>query len=687
MSMSFRKPGALVLALIALGCVAGLLAARYRLHAESGNKRVEIALEWDEVSRLAQFTHQPVKTVLEQFKHASVTSVVLQEDTFTSLEQSGQVHPVHHIRPNGSTGTEIHNLDSDLFERIKKQLGMRGLYVPSADTETVTPYTRFVAARNPQEPEDTPPASFAVAIDYASLRTIGIGLPPDEVRTVHSAGMEIAGRVGNYPGVNLESARAVLTDLANQGVGIVIFNGEEVLGYRDLEKDVADLFKNGAIPVASEGRTRNGAQASLAYGAVEFGKQKGDEKLSAKLHGDVIRVHSIQTGEMGQLDEVEAVDRFAKAARERNIRFCYVRLFTFAGADPVAENVKYLNAIARAIHKGSTLTGGGLQFGPARRFVETGTPRVLMPLIGLGIAGGFVWMLSLLMPLAPRRQTTIIASTGLLFAGLGMAGDFGPKLLALGAGIIFPAAACLFTFPLVPDAPTAAPAGVKAAIMGAFKAIAIASLITALGIVAVIGLLAQRPYMVHISQYLGIKAQHAVPLFIVTFAALVGGAAAPGEKLARYRLRAKQSLEEALNQNARYGTLIFGLIVLAALMLVIARTGNDAGVGVSGFELKTRAILDRILPVRPRTKEFLVGHPAFVLGICWWLRGRRKLAVPAIAIGSLGQVSLLNTFCHIHTPMIISAWRDVIGLVIGAVIGAAVFAVLEKLMPAPETQQ
>jgi Na+/proline symporter len=134
-----------------------------------------------------------------------------------------------------------------------------------------------------------------------------------------------------------------------------------------------------------------------------------------------------------------------------------------------------------------------------------------------------------------------------------------------------------------------------------------------------------------------------------------------------------------MSEPARFGTLIFGLIVLAGLALVIARTGNDAGVGVSGSELKMRAILDRIMPVRPRTKEFLVGHPAFVLGICWWLRGRRRLAVPAVVIGSLGQVSLLNTFCHIHTPMIISAWRDVIGLIVGSVIGLALFFIGERI--------
>ena len=111
--------------------------------------------------------------------------------------------------------------------------------------------------------------------------------------------------------------------------------------------------------------------------------------------------------------------------------------------------------------------------------------------------------------------------------------------------------------------------------------------------------------------------------------------------------------------------------------------GNDAGVGVSGAELKGRAILDRILPVRPRTKEFLVGHPLFILGIAWWWRGRRRLGLPCLVFGSLGQVSLLNTFCHIHTPLVISVWRGGVGLVLGVLLGAAVFLLAERFTPPP----
>jgi hypothetical protein len=259
--------------------------------------------------------------------------------------------------------------------------------------------------------------------------------------------------------------------------------------------------------------------------------------------------------------------------------------------------------------------------------------------------------------------------------------ETGRKLVALLAGIVFPTVACLRTFPRqgVLSKPLAPNACLSRAVVG----IVLASGITAIGIVHVVGLLATRPFMVHASQFLGIKAQHGVPLLLVALAAVAGGVALPEETWARWKARAAGQFSLAMQEPARFGLLIVGIIALAAIALVIARTGNDAGVGVSGAELKSRAILDRILPVRPRTKEFLVGHPLFLLGLAWWWRGRRRLGLPCLVFGSLGQVSLLNTFCHIHTPLVISVWRDGIGLVLGVLLGAAVFLLVEKFAPSP----
>jgi hypothetical protein len=129
--------------------------------------------------------------------------------------------------------------------------------------------------------------------------------------------------------------------------------------------------------------------------------------------------------------------------------------------------------------------------------------------------------------------------------------------------------------------------------------------------------------------------------------------------------------------------LALALIALVALAMIVARTGNEPGVGVSGVELKFRSLLDRFLPARPRTKEFLLGHPALVLGLAFWLRGRRRWALPLLVIGVVGQVSLLNTFCHIHTPLMLSVVREVTGLIAGAAIGLALFWAIDRVAPPP----
>jgi hypothetical protein len=123
---------------------------------------------------------------------------------------------------------------------------------------------------------------------------------------------------------------------------------------------------------------------------------------------------------------------------------------------------------------------------------------------------------------------------------------------------------------------------------------------------------------------------------------------------------------------------VVGLAALVVLGLLWIRSGNDAGEAVSGIELKFRHLLDRVLIVRPRTKAFLIGHPALFL--CFLLAARRKtphyLLVALLLLGAIGQGDLLNTFCHLHTPLVVGIWRAALGIGIGLLIGALVYAVI-----------
>ena len=725
--------------LLALGILAGVIGAGKRASVESRNKFVEIGLEYEEVSRLAQVSQQPIADVLQKFKAQGVTSIIVSEDLLASLEPTEQAHATRITPPHGLAYTYVRLDTIETLTRISESLAARNIPmtpiaqsaqaggvifdVPSSltapdvsgDSAAIQPRRR-APANSGIGVSPLPILSnqaFAVNYEYQNLRSLGLGLSRDTVRRIQDAHLQIVGRIGNFPGVTPDSAENVLKRLHAQGVKLVIFNGDEALGHLGIEKTVASMFRNSADvkpedlkpqSIAPVGETKPGETApeplkpptGLVYGAVEMGKQKGDETIISALHGDVIRVHAIQTTEMAQLERGEIVDRFVRAARERNIRFCYVRLLPLAGGSApddstLQKDLNFVQDIARGIAHGNTLLGGGYQLAPAFRYGETGgslTLRVLCLLLGSGTGAGIVWMLRELCPLLPTRQRLLLYGLcGLcgLLAALG--GETGRKFVALFAGIAFPTVACLRAFPRESEPPAPFINPWRVCLSRAAASLATASAITGIGILHVIGLLATRPFMLRANQFLGIKAQHAVPLLAVAFVALIGGMGSPGENWKGWKRRVDLRLRQIADEPARFGLLLIGLVALVVFLLIVARTGNDSGVGASGGEMKLRTLMDHMFPVRPRTKEFLLGHPAFVLAIAWWWRGRRKLAVPAFVVGSIGQASLLNTFCHIHTPLIISLWHGVLGLVLGVGLGAGLFLLGERLLPKVEVEE
>lgn len=650
--------------LIAIGTLAGLYGAALRYRVEARNRRVEIALDFAEVARLADITHQPIETLLSRtFKPAGVTSVAITEDTLDSLLAGGAMRAEQR---NG--GTVVTILREGLAARIETGLRARGvapiqegLFDVARANNSPVPRTYFVLAQ-PAFFHGRAHAGFRVSADFANLRNLGIGLDPATVATIRQAGMMPIGRVGNFPGASTQTMAAVLHDLQNQGIRTVIFPGMEVMGFRGQEKEAAQVL----------------LAKGLQYGQIEFGKQKGDEKLGRALDGQYVRVHSIGEAEMATLDENEAIDRFVRAARERNIRLCYVRLLTLAGPDPAETNREYVEKIVRRI-----VRGGAMELGLAHLYAETGVTLWAFALMAVGVAAGAMLLLTRLFPL--NQQATFWVLVGFIVVTVGVVtllGETGRKLVALLAALVFPSIACLRRDLFRPTNSANSPMLRRGlAARRALGALTLASGITTLGVIHIVGLLATRPFMLKAHQFMGIKAAHVLPILLVGVIAVIGLPhldRAWQQESARLREQAARLFAEPL----RIGQLALALGALVILALIVMRTGNDPGVGVSGMELKFRALLDRVLPVRPRTKEFLVGHPAFVLALALWYVGRKPWVKPLFVMGVIGQVSLLNTFCHIHTPLLLSFIRAITGLVIGAVIGLALFWLVERLSPA-----
>lgn len=631
----FRKYWILMILMIP-GLLCALVLGARRYHVENRNKTVELTLDYGELQNLSVASGRPIPDILQQFKDAGITGVAISEDLLGDLVATGQA--TYTRQPsNSGPQTLIRINNKDLAFRVIVALSRR--LAPGMVDPDISEY------RNAPVSPGNMPDTFVVKAAPMSLNNIGIGLSPDAVKLVQSNGLDVIARLQNHPAINKEAIEAAARDLKRAGITRVMSNGDEVFGYRGLIKDAAQTFRD----------------SGLIFGSIEFSKQKGDEAMCRELKGDFVRVHSVPSAEMATMSPGSIVERFERAVKERGIRVCYIRLPETSGEDPVGNAVAFISSIRS--HIGTS----GYRTGEARLFDKLSRPKPFLAFMGLAVAAGLVLLIGSVVSLSVGIEWGLLLGSAIVMIGLTAAGEMGKQLVALASALIFPTLAVTHTTGQLWKGET----NDKAPVGKAIGIFACASAITACGALLIVGLLADASYLVKVHQFMGIKAAHGLPMLFIVLA-MIGGLPLLGQSLANVNSAIGTNFRKWAANPLFVWQVIAVVLTLGIVGFALMRTGNDPGVGVSGIELKFRAILDKILVVRPRTKEFLIGHPAFFVGIALLLSKRRSWGLPLVAIGVLGQVSLLNTFCHIHTPLGISVLRAFNGLWLGVLIGLIV---------------
>lgn len=400
------------------------------------------------------------------------------------------------------------------------------------------------------------------------------------------------------------------------GVSYIIHAGTEIAGHPNLIDELV---------AASQG---------FLTGIIESTPQDGQSKLVNRV--PTTRVFSISQEWLDTMRPEDAVPRFVLAANERGARLLYLRPYSRERMGDMFENTEALiGGLAAA------LKAEGFTIGPVRPLVYE--PNQLLRLLSaVGVLAGLL----LLATLYPGAWGPLVALglSGLAVAAAGLSWD----ALALLAALIFP----VIGYALLPERLTS---------------FGVATLISLLGAVllAAVGtdgesILAARPFA-------GVAATLIVPplLFLFQYALRYGRPVDWVAAFWRYPIR--------------IGDVLLGLMVLAALALVLLRRGNFPVIGVSELELTVRSWLAELF-VRPRFKE-LIGHPLAVVAL-------GSAALPAwvkallLTGGVIAQASILNSFSHYHTPLLISLARTLIALVIGLVIGLLLLPLTRWLLAA-----
>jgi hypothetical protein len=607
--MTQKKPPAWIYLCVFLTSAVSLASMYYRHKEEQGNRTVAIAAEYDTVQALAASQSLTPEEGLAELKRNGLTAVVIPEQYVSELFAEGDLQVIDGKYVTG---------EPDSIARLLRGVRIR---FPKFVTNE-----KFVAATQRE-----------TAIEFSDLsmvRTVSVGLNPEAAESAKASNLEVIARCVNPLSASADTVTQTIAWARELGADTFLPEGTQVLGRRNAMKAFTDALK----------------EYDIYYASPEFSKIGGDEDVVKEIPEQVVRLHSAQGDELDKMQIAEAVDRYAKAARERNQRILLLRPLSSASSMPLSDFAEFVKQV-----KDETEKEGGI-VGEPHPFKDPRVPSILFPLIGLSLVPLAAWTAFALLP---KRWLSILVGIVALALGALCFKATGPfrQIDALLAALILPTAAFVII-------------DVRQGKSLILEFIVI-TLISLTGGLAVAGLLNSLPFFAHAKQFEGVKFAHFLPIAVV-------GA---------YFFHRFGLVRKSLTNPMEWGKTLLALLVLIALAFMIARTGNDNPAAVSDTELKMRAFLDTILFVRPRTKEFLIGHPFLIIGL-GMLISIRKGSIKYqnwkgwitlfLMLGAIGQTSIVNTMCHIHTPLTISLARIGVGLISGGIIGVAVWWLLDR---------
>ncbi|MFC3602211.1 DUF5693 family protein [Deinococcus soli (ex Cha et al. 2016)] len=359
---------------------------------------------------------------------------------------------------------------------------------------------------------------------------------------------------------------------------------------------------------------------------IEATPQRGLDTLIAT-HG-AARTFSVNPAWQQRLDPITLASKYNLAARERSMRLLYVRPYP-----TINETSDLLSRTSDLLKKsGVTVTQPVIE--PFRENALLRTLSLIGPVAALLLLG-------LSYPLV-RLGLLIAAASGALALVMNR---FDPYAgVALIAAVTFPALGLVLR---------------RAHVSDWF----VATGLSLTGVLFVSALGATKDSVLGLDPFRGVGLTLLLPLLLVAASFL------PRQDL-------RKTIQDVYNAPIKLGDILIMALAAGVFALVFLRRGNATGASVSDTEAKIRQDLQDTL-VRPRFKE-MAGHPLGLVGLSGVLPG--YFGALLILGGVVGQSSILNTFSHFHTPLLISAQRCFLGLGVGLIAGLIAIQVVRAAL-------
>ncbi|WP_020619502.1 DUF5693 family protein [Paenibacillus daejeonensis] len=667
--------------------IAGLLAAmplgymRYQM--EQTSKQVEFVYNYRDLVQIASFQARPqdfIDEQLERMQDAGIGTMAIFESTLEELSWNHRLSlysSAQMAELQGEPAPLNENFTYILFANEEAQSALGPMIESTMGSGEI--------AFRPYSYEGLDGLVIETPLEDATAKTM---LPdPLTIQDLHDRGFQLLPRLSDrMKPYDHDLTDSILGWLHDLGVKRILFDGDAVKGFGDHATDgslnsMAELLKKYDIGIVAIENLRT--------------MQKGFQTLAYNIDYNVVRLYSLSALDAGRLSPETIADRFQLAGKDRNIRMFYIN------GQPLRSSerggiVHSLDNIYESL-AGNEDTPGAIKLledvgytnGTAQAFDYNYEPgswmKILKGVVALGAIAIIALLIGAFIPvlLLPVFLLGLLGSAGLYVLSPAVL----EQGLALGAGIAAPTLALIWAFSRIrkhtegdrrivggdwdsQDAKNGSgmfggkwvfpELGKGRRLTMAAGLYVLTAVISFIGVPLVFGLLNNVTYSLVLQQYRGVSLLHLAPIALVGLYVFLYSGLSPLDNLRRL-LRLQITV---------LWVVVAGILGVVG-MYYLSRTGNAGS--VTSLELTIRSVLEGTFGVRPRFKEFMFAHPLFLLGL--FLALRYRAAWVLIIVASIGQLSIVDTFAHIHTPLYISFIRVILGLGLGALIGLVMIGV------------
>ena len=675
----------LLIVVILVGLAFALMVNVTRHKIEQKNNTVEMAMEYENLLRLAALEGLPEEKVLKDFQDAGINSLMIFDTTLRRLQFKGNllVATGEEIRDKKAVGVfttvpqeladknsafvspaKDENIYNDVVEDLKLRYGSARVQEVSSNPKI----TRVIGSTEllPEDKYDEP-----MGILQAPL-----GLPVQDMQKLHKMGFALILRPQNYTSVSKEHIDAIFArvDRANVKPHAFMPCGRESIGYPTQINYLGQKLKE-------RNMTLYGIEA---YTQLQFTKVEGLIPLMEATDYNVARSYVIDGLEQKKITVGTALRRWALTDEERNIRVNYIRPFYLQqdGQPSIETNLEYVRNVTKNVKERGYKIGKASVFSANDEKYSPYFPSKLTIIpIALAIIAGGVIYLSLVLNFSRKTEVGLFVGLGLAACALLLLGRglLTRQLLALGAASIFPVLSMNFIFDIWDKNKTSDNGTLQIIINGLWQ-LALAIVLSLVGAAFLSGILTDSRFLLEIDIYRGVKLTFLLPILLVAilFIKRYDLLKAQGGSLGLVVSR----VNNVLGTSISFKHMAVLLVVFVIVFYFVGRSGHTGGIPVPAIELKMRAFLEQVMYARPREKEFMIGHPMFFLAVMAAYKCAPKLwQFVLVCAAVIGQGSLVQTFCHMRTPVFMSFVRALDGYVVGIIFGIVGVLVMSMLLP------